>query len=80
MIKVAIRKHVSYNMADSSWKAARRAMDTFPAKKETHAYRESKAATVSVSYVSRRSIIRESGDTRIVIGEVASRVKIVEPE
>lgn len=78
MVRVVIRKKSANKKAVvPSWDSDRKAVYQVTGEKESHAYRETKAAGIPVTYVSGRRILRESGGECKVIGRVAPRVKVL---
>lgn len=75
MLKVIIRKK-GRRSSDSEWNSERVSMRALSSEKESHAFRETKAANIPVTYVSDGVIYREQNGERVVLGEVAPKVKV----
>ena len=74
MVKIVV-KHGKTGK-DSVWQADRRAVQAVSSSRECHAFRETKAANLPVTYVSKDAIVVEHNGVVSTIGNVAPRVRV----
>jgi len=77
MVKVVIGKTaMPRNSSDPSWDSERKSVEALVAAKESHAYRETKAARIAVTYVEGQSIFQEKDGVVRRIGRIKPHVKV----
>lgn len=74
MVKIIVKKD---SKSGSKLKGERKALKAISSAKESYAYRETKAANIPVTYVSRGVIVKEHNGVVKKIGDVAPKVRIV---
>ena len=73
MVKIVVKRN-----ACSALTGERKAIRAISSAKESFAYRETKAANIPVTYVSKGFIVREHNGKVETIGKVAPKVKVIE--
>ena len=78
MVKILLRgSERSWRLRDHAWNAERKAVESLTAEKESHAFRETKAANIPVTYVADGVIYQEADGKCVAIGSVAPRVRVI---
>lgn len=80
MVKVVVVKHsgtFSSKKASAERASEQSAIRKMSSAKESLSYRETVAAKIPVTYVSKGNIVRESNDGTVVLGRSVPSVKVV---
>lgn len=75
MVKIIVKKDLNFK---SKSRGERKALAVITSAQESYAYRETKAADIPVTYVSRGLIVKEHNGKIETIGNVAPKVRVVE--